>query len=135
MTIGTGVFSPSASFAIPRALQPRVSVSGILGIPVKTANSWYFPHPVIPNEDYYLIWQPNFYAWNSKTWRLDEIVLEYYHVFTGDPTHYPVDYSLTWFSATTPQGADILNVPFAVSTTPNHFLLPPRTSAYWLPDL
>jgi len=109
----------------------EVSVSGILGLPVITDNVFYFPHPVLPNEDYYLVWNPNFWAWSAGAFQLSALVSEYYHVFAGDPTHYPVDFQM-YFEK--PAGAHLYcvrNVPFGVSTPPNYFTLPPIDRPYW----
>jgi hypothetical protein len=109
----------------------EVSISGILGLPVITDNVFYFPHPVIPNEDYYLIFNPRFWEWSPGAFILSAIVDEYYHVFTGDPTHYPVDFSLTCVKPTGTHRYCINNVPFGVSTPPNYFTLPAIDQPYW----
>lgn len=134
VTIGTITCYPSAGFSFRRSYISEVAISGILGIPVISGNYWYFPHPVLPNEDYHLVWEDDFLAWSSNMYTLDFIVKEYYHTFTGDPTHYPVDFSQTYFPPTTTRGVRLLNVPFGVSTTPNVFPLASAPPSYWLPE-
>jgi len=133
MTIGNLIAIPNKSFSFRRSYLTTVSISGILGLPVVTGNVWHFPGPVLPNEDYWLIWRDGFLPWTSNMWTLDWIVAEYYHTFTGDPTHYPVDFSLKWTSPRAGVPSDILNVPFGVSTPPNTFLLEGAPSGYWNP--
>jgi hypothetical protein len=133
MTIGTLTCIPSPDFSFKRSYIGQVSISGILGLPVMFGDYWYFPHPVLPNEDYHLVWRQNFLDWSSNRWTLDYVVKEYYHTFTGDPTHYPVDFSLRFFPQTATALSNILNVPFGVSTPPNFFGLDSAPPSYWLP--
>lgn len=109
----------------------EISISGILGIPVITDNVFFWHDPVIPGEDYTLIFNPRFWAWSAGAFQIKAIVDEYYHVFPPDPTHYPVDFSLTLVKPTSLHGYVINNVPFGVSTTPNYFSLPVKTQPYW----
>jgi hypothetical protein len=109
----------------------EISISGILGIPVITDNVFYWNHPVGPTEDYYLVMNPAFWEWSAGAFLLKSIVNEYYHTFTGDPTHYPVDFSLTLVKPTSSHGYVINNVPFGVSTPPTYFTLPPPDQPYW----
>jgi hypothetical protein len=109
----------------------EISISGILGIPIIVGNTFYFPHPVLPNEDYYLVFNPAFWQWSKGAFQLSAVVSEYYHVFAGDPTHYPVDFSLTWVRPTLTHGFVIHNIPFGVSTPPNYFALPGNSEPYW----
>jgi len=109
----------------------HLAISGILGLPVITGNHFLFPHPVLPNEDYHLVMLAAFLPWSSGAFLLKDLVVEYYHTFTGDPAHYPVDFQLSLNVTYEVGHYTLLNVPFGVLTGPNLIPLPPRTVPYW----
>jgi len=132
---GIGAFPQGGKFCTPRQLTQRFAISGILGVPVQSANQFFFPGPVLPNEDYYITVHPDFWDWHSRMWSIEKVVLYTWRVVNPDPTEIPVNYSLQYFFSQDALGAHLLYIPYSVSTPPRYFSLPPPASGYWLPPL
>ena len=134
MTIGDRTAVPADAFSFRRSYISTMSITGVLGVPTQVGDLWFFPHPVLPNEDYYLVFRENWLAWSSNRWNLGWIVKEFYHMFTGDPVQHPVDYAIYFKHPTTTHKASLLITAFGVSTPPNYILLQEAPPSYWLPD-
>lgn len=98
-----------------------------------TGDTFFFPANITTLFDYVCVFQPGFIAWNSKSWRLETMLKEYYYQTPGGGVHNPVDFALTWLPPDATQGARILNVPFGVSTPPTTTLLASAPPSYWNP--
>lgn len=132
-SFGTIICSPSAGFSCPRSYIGRISVS-TQNQPY-TFNGYNLRIAVAIPVVYWMNihFNPDFMNWNSKEWRLDQVVDEIYYDVNPSPVHQPFTAPMSWGYpvvgelATLTISLGVLLSPFTI------FKLGTAVPDYWLP--
>jgi hypothetical protein len=132
-TFGTINCTPSGIFSVPRSYVGAIIVSTqnqpytfngynlriAVGVPVVYWMNIHF--------------NPDFMNWNSKEWRLDQVVDEIYYDVNPSPTHQPFTAPMV-YAITTPGRLATLTISLGVLLSPfTTFKLGTAAPDYWLP--
>jgi len=134
LTIGTGFYSPQAKFwfrrSYLRGFSLEVTASGI----AIAGNVITFINPGLPSQHFTIVIEPRVFAWSSNAYSLDFIVSESYYQNDPDPTHYPMDFALSYFFPE-PHAPYVNFQPFGISFPDKTFFdFDLQPSGYWQPE-
>jgi len=86
-----------------------------------------------PSQHFTVVIDPRVFAWSSNAYSLDFVIEDSYYQNDPDPTHYPMDFALSYFFPE-PRSPYVNFQPFGLSFPDKTFFdfeLPPP--GYWLP--
>jgi len=128
-----GTYYPSAGFTAPRSYINEVDVA-LYGTSLQHTSSVWFIHAVPPDPTTIVVeWNPYWYAWNSKSYQLSELLLNFYYIVPPSPTETALPFTLGyWSNPTTLRTGLYLNW-FTGSRLPVIAPVPPVNQPYWLP--
>lgn len=133
MTIGTGTYSPSAKFWMPRSYVYRLRIARY-GDTVTQVGNIFVIHAPPPDLTVLVVkFKLEFFVWNTNTYSLDFAVTDCYALIGGGGAEVPVNFSLSYL-IDQPSGIPCLSFDwFTGSPDYQRFPLPPQIDPYWLP--
>jgi hypothetical protein len=133
MTIGTGTFTPSRFYVFPRSYVYDFVVYQNGDTILETGGFFtIIPPGGDPTRGYFRV-NPDWWAWSSKTWQMQNIITECYYKLTSVSPEVPMPFQLHWLvTPLTPAGGLYFGW-FGFETDPRAFPLQPAPSSYWLP--
>jgi len=133
MTIGTGTFSPSAKFWIPRPYVYRLRIARY-GDTITQSGNHFTIHATPPDPTFaFIAFKLEFYVWSTNTYSLDFTVTEFWAKAGGVGPEIPLNFSLTYLIEQ-PSGMPLLSFDWFTGVPDyQHFDLPPQLAGYWLP--
>lgn len=133
MTIGTGTYDPFPFFALPRSYVYDFHLARY-GDTLSSVPPTIIIHAVPPDPTFAVVeLNPDFVPWSSSSWRLDQIVAEFYYEVPPSIVRNPLPFKITY-------ACDPVTLRPSLymqwsSTLPDFqtFILPPQPPGYWLP--
>lgn len=131
LTLGTGIYWPSAAFWVMRSYLPQVSVSGVLGTPTVVANHVYWINQMGSGQDYHIIYNPDFWSYGRGRWQITDVIDQCWYEVPPNPTKNPVTFILEYKGARPNFGSSLLFMPWGALTTPIDIPIETESQPYW----
>lgn len=122
------------SFVVTRSYVSQLwfAMNGLLGY-TQTNNVFEFTYSPIPTYRAWVVFLPNFWAWNSNHYTLDRMVQYAYETYSSGGTEFSVSLSIKYLYDPAEGRHTIYVATVSPSLNPK-FILPTSSAPYWSPN-
>lgn len=132
MTLGSGVYFPSAKFWTIRAYLKNIYIRVDAPDTTFTSGGWSFTDPGNPNVHFRVVYDPEWLAWSSNKRTLDQIITESYYTVFPSPTQIPMPFALNYDASIISPVPSLEFVPFNLPFVARHeYVLESTLDPYW----